>query len=296
MKKFVPLFFAPIFLLGCKGNSALSDVEVTDPGLISPEIVLSEHVNENGRKNTNLVVFLNDKNNDGINLLKGGVTLNNTPLSVQTEMGGAPYYTLGNVKIIPNTKYSFMVTLADDQSYPCVVTSPKGSISGLSVPEYHNMNKPLKITWNKFRPDQGSDVRLTISCDEAQETEVTLSSQDARNGHYTFSSGTLRSINEGERSDCIVTLTSSVSGKVDPKFNGGSVQIVHSVSKQVTLDKGDSAMGSENDEGVENYQHEGDQKEKNDEGASGYSWWKIILMLLGGGAIGFGISHWARKK
>ena len=297
MKKFIPLIFASILLSGCKGNSALSDVEISDPKLISPEIVLHDHVNKLGRRNTNLVVFLNDKNDDSIDLLKGGVSLNNTSLSVQTETGGAPYYTLGNVKVIPNTKYSFLVTLADDKPYACVVTSPKETLSGLSVPEYHNMNSPLKITWNKFSPDRRSDFLLTISHDDVQQEEISLSSRDVRNGHYTISSGILRGINEGKRSDCIITLTSSVSGKVDPKFNGGSVKIVHSISKQVTLDEGDSAMSLEDEEGVVNYQHEGgSQKEKKEENSSGFNWWKIVLMLIGGGVIGFGISRLTRKN
>ena len=48
-------------MFGCKENSPLSDVELNNPALISPEITLTKHENELGRTNTELVVYLNDK-------------------------------------------------------------------------------------------------------------------------------------------------------------------------------------------------------------------------------------------
>jgi len=75
MNKFASLIVVPILLLGCKENSALSDVELSDPKLISPEITITKTLNNRGREQTELVVFLNDKNNNSIDLLKGGVHL-----------------------------------------------------------------------------------------------------------------------------------------------------------------------------------------------------------------------------
>ena len=37
-------------------------------------------------------------------------------------------------------------------------------------------------------------------------------------------------------------MRSVTSGKIDPKFNGGSIQIIESVCKQVTLGLEDSSM------------------------------------------------------
>ena len=91
IKKAVFIFAATLFLCSCKENSPLSDVELNNPGLVSPEITLSKHKNELGITNTSLKVYLNDKNNNSINLLKGSIELNNQPLGVHTEISGAPY-------------------------------------------------------------------------------------------------------------------------------------------------------------------------------------------------------------
>ena len=121
MKVFIPLLILFI-LVGCKERSPLSDVEISDPGLISPEITLTQSISESGRIETKLIVFLNDDNNNSIDLLKGGVSLNGTPLGVRTGSfgeGDAPYYSLDGIQLLPKTKYSFQITLADDKSYSC---------------------------------------------------------------------------------------------------------------------------------------------------------------------------------
>ena len=106
MKKIILFLVAPMLIFGCKENSPLSDVELNNPALISPEITLSKHENELGRTNTELIVYLNDKNNNSIDLLKGGVKLNKKSLGVHTEVGGAPYYSLDNVEVPKYTRSS----------------------------------------------------------------------------------------------------------------------------------------------------------------------------------------------
>ena len=249
MKKIIALLAAPIMLIGCKENSALSDVELTNPNLISPEIILSKHVNEFGRGETDLVVYLNDKNNNSIDLLKGGVDLNNTPLGVHAELGGAPYYTLDNIELIPKRKYGFNIRLADDKSYPCFVNSPDQALTDLSAPEYHNIHRPLLVSWGETNP-KNSQYTLEIKSSEISR-QYTLKPGVVRSGEHVISANFLSELCNESRTDVVLTLSSVTNGKTDPRFNGGSIKIKESISKQITLDLGNEPMGEE--EGLQAY-------------------------------------------
>ena len=240
MKKIILLLLAPALIFGCKENSPLSDVELNNPALISPEITLTKHENELGRTNTELVVYLNDKNNNSIDLLKGNVSLNNKPLGVRTEVGGAPYYSLDHIELVPKRKYGFQIKLADEKTYPCSIYSPEVALGDLSVPEYHNMSSALVVGWGNLN-EVGTDYYLELG-NEDRTQEIRLSSIQTKVGSYAIPPDVLALISNGQRSDVLVTLRSVTSGKIDPKFNGGSIQIIESVCKQVTLGLEGSSM------------------------------------------------------
>ena len=235
MKKNILLLLALTLMFGCKENSPLSDVELNNPALISPEITLTKHENELGRTNTELVVYLNDKNNNSIDLLKGSVSLNNKPLGVHTEVGGAPYYSLDHIELVPKRKYVFQIKLADDKIYPCTINSPEIALGDISVPEYHNMSSALVVRWGNLNKS-GTDYYLELG-NEDRTQEIRL-----KVGSYAIPSDVLALISNGQRSDVLITMRSVTSGKIDPKFNGGSIQIIESVCKQVTLGLEDSSM------------------------------------------------------
>lgn len=232
-------------MFGCKENSPLSDVELNNPALISPEITLSKHENELGTTNTELIVYLNDKNNNSIDLLKGSVSLNNKPLGVHTEIGGAPYYSLDNIELVPKRKYEFQIKLADEKTYPCTIYSPEIALGDINVPEYHNMGSPLVVRWGNIN-ESGTDYYLELG-NENRTEEIRLSSTQIKVGNYAIPSDVLALVTNGQRDDVFITLRSVTSGKIDPKFNGGSIEIIESVCKQVTLDLEDSSMGEDKD-------------------------------------------------
>ena len=240
MKKNFLLLLAPTLIFGCKENSPLSDVELNNPALISPKITLTKHENELGRTNTELVVYLNDKNNNSIDLLKGSVSLNNKPLGVHTEVGGAPYYSLDHIELVPKRKYEFQIKLADDKIYPCTINSPEIALEDISVPEYHNMSSELVVSWGNLN-EAKTDYYLELG-NEDRTQEIRLSSIQTKVGSYAIPSDVLALLTNGQRGDVLITLRSVTSGKIDPKFNGGSIQIIESVCKQVTLGLEDSSM------------------------------------------------------
>ena len=279
------LLFASILLFGCKENSALSDVELSDPKLISPEITITKTINKRGREQTDLVVFLNDKNNNSIDLLKGGVKMNNEALGIQTEWGGAPYYTLNNMELYANANYNFVVTLANDNNYKCSVTSPGGLINSFSVPEYHNINNDLNVSWGKLNSSAYTSYSIEITNEDTFSKEINLSSSSIKNGGYVISSRLLKQLSEGKRSDFIITLKASTKGKVDHRFDGGSIKIKQLVHRQVTLDFGEADVPVFNDENIQQYQNSNKQKHTKEN--AGFGWLKLVLTGIGGGLLGF---------
>ena len=246
IKKAVFIFAATLFLCSCKENSPLSDVELNNPGLVSPEITLSKHKNELGITNTSLKVYLNDKNNNSINLLKGSIELNNQPLGVHTEISGAPYYSFDNIQLVPKRKYQFDIKMADDKVYPCSIYSPEKSIGEFDVPEYHDRNTSLIVSWDKINID---DTECLIEIEgELGSEEIVLSTSQMKAGTCFITPALFNIVNKGEmQKDVLITLRSINYGKVDPRFNGGSIKIIESVSRQVSLGDGDFTKEDEKD-------------------------------------------------
>jgi hypothetical protein len=288
------LIVASFLLFGCKENSALSDVELSDPKLISPEITITKTVNKRGREQTSLVVFLNDKNNNSIDLLKGGVKMNNEALGIQTEWGGAPYYTLNNMELYANTNYNFVVTLANDNNYKCSVASPGDLINSFLVPEYHNINNDLNVSWGKLNSSAYTSYSLEITNEDTFSKEINLSQSILNNGGFVISSRLLKQLSEGKRSDFIITLKASTKGKVDHRFDGGSIKIKQLVHRQVTLDFGEADVPVFNDENIEPYQNKKEQNRKKETGDFG--WLKFILTGAGGLLFGFLLFYFMNNR
>jgi len=249
MKKFVLMALAPLLFVGCKENSPLSDVELINPALISPEITLSKHENELGRRNTRVKVYLNDKNNNSIDLLNGSVDLNNTPLGVHTEFAGAPYYSLDHIELLPQRKYLFNIKMANDKAFLCSINSPETILGELDVPDYHDRNAPLILNFGKLNKT-GTKYALEIRSDEGLE-EILLSSSEIAAGRCIIPPRLFSFMSKGKQNDILISLTSISTGNVDPKFNGGSIKIVESICRQVTL--GDGALPMADEKGYAAY-------------------------------------------
>ena len=105
------------------------------------------------------------------------------------------------------------------------------------------MSSALLVRWGNLN-EAGTDYYLELG-NEDRTQEIRLSSIQTKVGSYAIPSDVLALISNGQRSDVLITLRSVASGKIDPKFNGGSIQIIESVCKQVTLGLEGSSMGED---------------------------------------------------
>ena len=136
--------------------------------------------------------------------------------------------------------------MADDKVYPCSIYSPEKSIGEFDVPEYHDRNTSLIVSWDKINID---DTECLIEIEgELGSEEIDLSTSQIKAGTCFITPALFNITNKGEmQNDVLITLRSITYGKVDPRFNGGSIKIIESVSRQVTLGDNDYAKGDEKD-------------------------------------------------
>ena len=109
----------------------------------------------------------------------------------------------------------------------------------------------------------------------------------------------MNEINNDERSDYVIALKFSNSGKVDPKFDGGSIKIIQSISKQITIDEGGSEMDDESDGVVSAYNHKKtveEAKKERQNHSSGISWLKLFLTGVGGIVLGCFVVVFLNKR
>jgi hypothetical protein len=295
MKNIVLALLLIPLIVSCDGRSTLSDVELTDETLISPEIQLKVVSDESTRKKHSLEVVLRDKQNNGIELKKGEVRLNGTLLSVgngNNDFGSIPTYSLDHFKVNENNRYNIEITLADDQTYSCKVVSPKYLIEDIKVNQYHNYKNDMKIGL-PFRHSPGVTYELYLENEKSNDrVSIDIDNGDVKQGYVILPSFKIKKIIDGERVDGKLTLIATKAGKVQSNFNGGSIQVIQEIHKQITFDLNTEDLSfEENDNSIEDY-----DPEKPEDNTNKFNWWVVILTLFGGGFIGFFISKMFKNK
>lgn len=135
-------------------DSPLSDVEITDFGLISGMFLVSKDFNAN--QTTELVtVAIRDKNLFGIHIKNGSVTVNG--LSMAFNPISKTYH--HTIQVIKEKVYTFVVTLPNGDTSISVVTTPKAEFGEVSYPDPIHIQQDSAIHWTDFA---GSGTTLEI--------------------------------------------------------------------------------------------------------------------------------------
>lgn len=162
---FLMVFFALFLVYGCTEDSALSDIEISDPSLIQFEAELTRKWDKNGLLYTHVSVYLYDKNHNLIKLKKGSVSINNNVMQVdEIGINKAPYYTISpSVLLVESGKtYTIVVELSDGQEYYSTVTSQKFDLYEFNLPKLHKKANDLAVTWKAA--DIENELVLTLRC------------------------------------------------------------------------------------------------------------------------------------
>lgn len=198
-----------ISLYSC--SSPLSDVEISDPNLITPHFSVTYSDTENGEKSS-ISACLNDKNFGYIQLKKGGVYINDE----NTSMQGNCYTSNDEVKAL--TTYDFVVELADSNIYASNITTPM-FFDKVEIPYSVYEDETFYVVWANNYKEKFTNVVFEVKDSSGfwrtiYEKDVkTITSLPISNIDYPIK-------HQGKGK---ITLTRQVKSTVNNRFNGGSI-------------------------------------------------------------------------
>jgi hypothetical protein len=130
------------FLLDC-GESALSDVEIDDFGLISGTFT----VDKNNGTDVSVTASIQDKNSYGVHIKNGSVTVNGAEMNYADV---SEVYKKDNLPVEKNSVYTFVITLPNGDTSMSVIRSPKAEFGIVTFPDTVHIRKDTAITWSDF--------------------------------------------------------------------------------------------------------------------------------------------------
>ena len=244
MNRFFFLVIAVSLLLNsCTEDSALSDVEISDPSIIAPYILVSRNIDENNNFNSKTEVWLYDKNGNSIELKKGEVRLNHMRMNLKKlAITNAPYYSGENIvsKVELNTNYSFEIELSDGKIYSANVQTQAKDINQLSLPSNYNKQNDMDISWQEIYLHDKMDVQLNryfMTNTSGGQSFITLNipSTNILKGTYTITKDNFNNL-DGNCYKAIITVSGIKNGTIDNRFNSNRKIISgYSIAKEISV-------------------------------------------------------------
>lgn len=227
-------------IAGCRQRSVLSDVELTDPSLISPDVLLERTTGADGKIETTVHAYALDKNGDAVEIKNGGVTLNGERLAVDYEtVNNVPFYRPANprtAELSADETYRFEFELSDGKRYACEVAAQRRALTRLEAPSRHPKDKPMTIRWRDDSDDDylTLEIETTVKRDDVETTEYDEIPipQDAR-GEYEIPAAYFDKANVRSAE---LTLISNKPGEVAKEFGGGEATARFAAEATVVLE------------------------------------------------------------
>jgi hypothetical protein len=142
-----------VLLFSCQ-ESALSDVEITDPSLIYAELELEKDIKSGTTTTDRAIGRILDKNRYLMKLKNGSVWVNDQQLEQKNDpVVKLPYYRLVIDRGIGrNEQYRFEVVLSNGDTYPAEVITQ--SIENVVIPESITVGDSMVINWENAGSDE----------------------------------------------------------------------------------------------------------------------------------------------
>lgn len=223
-----------LFFSNC--DSALSDVEVTDPAVLQTHFVVERALLDNGTVLSALQATILDKNLGSVELKNGQIKVNGQKMSVAEILNISTYH-IPAATVNLNTEYTFEMVLANGQTHSGTVTTPPKTFTSVTVPSNSSVDSDLTISWQDtyVYDDLIISLSLTSPAGTVPGTTFTLTPAEMEAGSFVIPKSSLATP-DGITS-VTVTLTGVKYGTIDSKFRGGSGTISRMrVEKTVTFD------------------------------------------------------------
>jgi hypothetical protein len=217
----VKLLFALAFALCFSCDSPLSDVEITDPGLLQTNFVVERALLNDGTVLGGLQATIFDKNLASVELKNGNIKVNDQQTSM-TEILNIKTYYIPSASVNLDTDYNFQMNLADGKSYNGTVKTPAKTFTSLTVQSNPNVNEDLVISWSDIyvHDDLIITLNLTSPAGTVPGATFNLTTEQMQAGTFTIPKSSFAT--PAGITSVMITLTGVEYGTIDSKFKSGS--------------------------------------------------------------------------
>lgn len=219
MKNYLYILAAVLTFTRC--SSPLSDIAISDPSVITPNINLSISNTDYG-VSSNVNIALNDKNGAFIELKEGNVTLNGK----ETSYSMTSYS--NNMNLEEGMDCKVVITLADSTEYDNSVKMP-AVFNKVDYPSKISQGDSFEVSWKdnysgvstvKFEIKDTSNLWITVFESDVTDSEVLIKNID----YPKFD------ISEGK-----INLSRKKKGSIAEGFSGGKINATTSYDRLITI-------------------------------------------------------------
>lgn len=218
-------FFAlatTLFFSNCE--SALNDIEITDPSVLQTHFVVERSVLSDGTVLNALTSTILDKNLASVELKNGHVKVNGQQMSVAEILGISTYH-IPSANVNLNTDYNFEVVLPNGQSHTGTVKSQAKAFTSVTAPATSNASSDLTISWQDVYVHDDLIISLNLTTPSATVPGATFELTDAQMQAGTFVIPKSSFSATPNITSVTITLTGAKYGTIDSKFRSGSATI-----------------------------------------------------------------------
>jgi hypothetical protein len=151
---------AAVMFSMCRCSSPLSDVDITDFGVIGMSASIDKWFCDTGISRQEVRAFVYDKNLASVRIKNGGVMINGTAMAYDSTVI-MPCYRKDDIQVTPQTAYRFVITISNGDRCTSTVVTPPAEFGTVTVPDTVHISNGTTITWTAVA--QGSPVDITLT-------------------------------------------------------------------------------------------------------------------------------------
>jgi hypothetical protein len=224
---------AMTFFSNCE--SALSDIEITDPSVLQPHFVVERSLLSDGTVLGALQTTILDKNLASVELKNGKVKVNGQQMTVAEILNISTYH-IPSATVNLNTDYTFEIVLANGQSHIGTVKSQAKTFTTVTTPATSKADSDLPISWQDVYVHDALIISTNLITPTATVPGPTyeLTTAQMQAGAFVIPKSAFAST--PGITAVTITLTGAKYGTFDSKFRTGSSTISRMrVEKKVTF-------------------------------------------------------------
>jgi hypothetical protein len=221
------------FFSNCE--SALSDIEITDPSVLQTHFVVERSLQSDGTVLSALQTTILDKNLASVELKNGKVKVNGQQMTVAEILNISTYH-IPSATVNLDTDYNFEVVLANGQSHTGTVKSQAKTFTTVTAPATAKADADLTISWQDVYVHDALIISLNLTSPSGTVPGPTYELTTAQMQAGTFVIPKSAFASTPGITSVTITLTGAKYGTIDSKFRTGSATISRMrVEKKVTF-------------------------------------------------------------